>query len=113
MYSTDDDNYIMFENNMVLKFSYKFFSIIYMSYMDIKEVTENANFILDLDIKNTKIIDYELERFNDAYIINPSEDSMRLEGGDYFKEIVFHLNNNKKLCIYAEMLNQMDTVIYA
>lgn len=101
IYSTDDDNYIVFKNNMALKFSYKFFSIIYISYIDVKNINYNGNFILGLDVKDTKIIDYELERFNDAYITNPSEESTRPEGGDYFKEIVFHLNNNKKLCICA------------
>ena len=108
VYYTYDTNYIVFENNTVLKFSYNFFSIIDISYMNIKNINKNDkecnndNFILDLDVKDTKIIDYELERFNDAYITNPSEESTRPEDGDYFKEIVFHLKNNKKLCICAE-----------
>ena len=64
-------------------------------------VLKNLNIETGLLISDAAktIIDYELNHFTDEYIINPSDDQTRPEGGDYFKEIIFHLDNEKKLCI--------------
>lgn len=109
VYSICDYNYIVFDDNTVIKFKYNFFSMMYVYYTDTKLLrNEDLQIIndevckLELDYSNSYIIDYEIERFLDEYIINPRDDVTRPEGGDYFKEIIFHLSNNKKLCICAE-----------
>ena len=109
IYTTDDINYILFDDGTILKFEYNFFSMMYISYTKKSylyekelEIFKLDNLELVLDCKGACIVDYELESFNDEYIINPSDDTIRPQGGDYFKEIVFHLDNNKKLCICAE-----------
>ena len=106
LYSVTDTNYIVFDNDKGLQFSYNFFSMIDVAYIDSEricnKVVDNEGIILDLDVTGSKIVDFEIERFSDEYIINPSTDATRPAGGDYFKEIVFHLDNNKKICICAE-----------
>ena len=52
--------------------------------------------------EDTKIVDYELESFHDEYEINPASGETRPEGGDYFKQISFILDDDNKLCICAE-----------
>lgn len=108
VYDTDLPNYLIFEDDMVLKFDYNFFSMIYIKYTHIKclrdseqkDIERDDNF--EIDCYGKTIIDYELNKFSDEYIIEPSADITRPEGGDYFKEIIFHLDNNKKICICAE-----------
>ena len=109
IYSLIDYNFIVFDDDTVIKSEYNFFSMLYVYYTDIKclwdedlEIIKNEAFKLELDYSNSSIIDYEIEIFSDEYIINPRDDATRPEGGDYFKEIIFHLSNNKKLCICAE-----------
>lgn len=109
VYSICDYNYIVFDDNTVIKFKYNFFSMMDVYYTNTKSLrNEDLQIIndevckLELDYSNSYIIDYEIERFSDEYIINPRDDATRPEGGDYFKEIIFHLSNNKKLCICAE-----------
>ena len=106
VYNTDAQNYIVFEDNTVLKFDYRWFSLIDIRLTEVEclhkneqEWFVNSDMLLDLDYANSTIIDYELNHFTDEYIINPSDDQTRPEGGDYFKEIIFHLDNEKKLCI--------------
>ena len=65
-----------------------------------KELSEVCRY--KLNIEDTKIVDYELESFHDEYEINPSTGETRPEGGDYFKQISFILDNDNKLCICAE-----------
>ena len=84
IYVTDEPNYLIFDDDMVLIFNYNCFSMI------------------DIDCYDVSIVDYELNKFTDEYIINPSTDETRPVGGNYFKEIIFHLSNEKKICICAE-----------
>lgn len=108
VYDTDAENYIIFEDDTVLKFQYNWFSMIDIELThkdcfkktELESLKDLENF--DLDCYGTTIVDYELNRFCDEYIIEPSSDTIRPEGGDYFKEIIFHLSNGKKLCICAE-----------
>lgn len=113
VYSTSDYNYIVFDDDTVIKFQYVFFSMIDIYYtnlkclrdkelLNLKDEREALLCKLDLDYVNNSIVDYEIETFNDEYIIDPRDDATRPDGGDYFKEIVFHLNNDKKLCICAQ-----------
>lgn len=106
VYDTDAPNYLIFEDNTVLKFDYRWFSLINIKLTKIeclnnreKEMFNDSDFLLDMDCYNCTIVDYELNCFADEYIINPSNDQTRPEGGDYFKEIIFHLDNKKKICI--------------
>ena len=64
-------------------------------------IIKDAN-LFDFDCYGEYIVDYELNRFSDEYIIDPVYDTTRPDGGDYFKEIIFHLSNKKKICICAE-----------
>lgn len=48
-----------------------------------------------------KIADIEIERFSNAFEINPSTGAMRPAGGDYFKKITVQLENGKKFYICA------------
>lgn len=108
VYDTDAENYLIFDDDTILKFNYNCFSMIYieltnkgyLSKTEIEDLKDAENF--EMDCYGTTIVDYELNRFNDEYIIEPSSDTVRPEGGDYFKEIIFHLSNRKKLCICAE-----------
>lgn len=109
VYTTENFNYIVFDDESVIKFRYNFFSIIDIWFTSIKylkdeeiEVINNSDLLLELDCVEQKIVDLEINRFEDEYIIEPSSDTIRPAGGDYFKEIIFHLSNNKKLCICAE-----------
>jgi len=112
-YMVDGSTYIVFDDDTVIEFSYDFFSMLYITYtkkknipdrdiIDLSNETKKLLCILDLDYTDCKIKDYEIESFSDEYIIDPRDDMTRPKGGDYFKEIVFHLSNNKKLCICAE-----------
>lgn len=108
LYDTDQPNYLIFENNIVLIFDYNFFSMINIEITNFSDLSKSVKTAVktsdkfDFDCYNETIIDYELNRFSDEYIIDPSSDEVRPNGGDYFKEIVFHLSNNKKLCICAQ-----------
>ena len=75
--------------------------LVYSSDIIMREF-DNDNFKLDLDVKDTRIEDFEIERFSEEYEINPSSGTVRPYGGDYFKKITFNLSNGKKLCICAE-----------
>ena len=108
VYTTDEQNYLVFEDNSILVFNYNIFSMISISFTNYENLnavekkiidTENS---FDLDFYNQTIIDYELNHFKDEYIINPATDETRPNGGDYFKELIFHLSNNKKICICPE-----------
>lgn len=104
VYNTDTENLLIFDDDTVLIFDYDWFSIINVQiskFSDIKKNIEiNDNF--DFDCYGESIVDYELNRFSDEYIIDPSTDKTRPVGGDYFKELIFHLSNGKKICICAE-----------
>lgn len=108
VYSTDLPNYLIFEDDTVLKFDYNWFSMIDIEITNLKclrdseieAIKSGDNF--DLDCYGETIKDFELNKFSDEYIIEPSSDTIRPDGGDYFKEIIFHLSNGKKICICAE-----------
>lgn len=108
IYDTDESIYIIFESDIVLKFDYNYFSMINLEVTTINSLKDSeiqclkngSNF--DFDCYGETIVDYELNKFDDEYIINPSSDIVRPKGGDYFKEIIFHLSNGKKICICAE-----------
>jgi UDP-N-acetylmuramoyl-tripeptide--D-alanyl-D-alanine ligase len=44
----------------------------------------------------------EITDFFEEYEINPSTGDVQSEDGDYYKEIIFHLDNGQKLIIVAE-----------
>lgn len=110
VYDTDDVNYLIFDDNTILKFNYNWFSMIDIELTqldslreaEIKGLEERKDEQFDFDCYGETIVDFELNRFNDEYIIEPSSDTIRPEVGDYFKEIIFHLSNGKKICICAE-----------
>ena len=107
-YSTFPELFIVFDNDAVLRINYNFYSLMYVRYMWIQNLNiqekefDNDSFKLDLDVKNARIEDFEIERFSEEYEINPSSGTVRPDGGDYFKKITFNLSNGKKLCICAE-----------
>ncbi|MBP3279181.1 MAG: hypothetical protein J6M44_09530 [Butyrivibrio sp.] len=53
-------------------------------------------------VENCTIKDIEIGRFSDEFITEPSSDSVRLEGGDYFFEISIVLENDTKIFINAQ-----------
>lgn len=112
-YDASDYVYVVFDDDSVIKFQYNFFSMMYITYTDLDSLREEEKMNLsddrevllcklNLEYDKSKIVDYEIEQFSDEYIIEPSSDMTRPEGGDYFKEIIFHLDNDKKLCICAQ-----------
>lgn len=107
-YSLDSDIYIVFDNDSVLRIDYKFYSLVYISHMWIQNLNirekefNNDEFKLDLDCKNSRIDGMKIERFSEEYEINPASGTIRPDGGDYFKNIIFELSNGKQLCICAE-----------
>lgn len=107
-YSIFPKLFIVFDNDAVLRINYNFYSLMYVRYMWIQNLNiqekefDNDNFKLGLDVKDTRIEDFEIERFSEEYEINPSSGTVRPYGGDYFKKITFNLSNGKKLCICAE-----------
>lgn len=107
-YSLDTEIYIVFDNDSVLRIDYKFYGLVYARYMWIQNLNirekefNNDEFKLDLDVTDTRIEGYEIEKFSEEYEINPSTGTTRPKGGDYFKKITFKLSNGKKLCICAE-----------
>ena len=107
-YSIFPELFIVFDNDAVVRINYNFYSLMYVRYMWIQNLNiqekefDNDNFKLDLDVKDTRIEDFEIERFSEEYEINPSSGTVRPNGGDYFKKITLNLSNGKKLCICAE-----------
>ena len=107
-YSIFPELFIVFDNDAVVRINYNFYSLMYVRYMWIQNLNiqekefDNDNFKLGLDVKDTRIEDFEIERFSEEYEINPSSGTVRPDGGDYFKKITFNLSNGKKLCICAE-----------
>ena len=107
-YSIFPELFIVFDNDAVVRINYNFYSSMYVRYMWIQNLNiqekefDNDNFKLGLDVKDTRIEDFEIERFSEEYEINPSSGTVRPDGGDYFKKITFNLSNGKKLCICAE-----------
>ena len=106
VYDTDEPNYLVFDDATVLKFDYNWFSMIDIKLTNVESLRDSEQEMLkkddlnfDMDCYNYYIIDYELNHFSDEYIINPSTDQTRPAGGDYFKEIILHLDNKKKICI--------------
>lgn len=108
LYMTDDFNYLIFDDGTTLAFKYNFFSMISIKVTHISELTDSEKEILkvvgnfDFDCYGSSIVDYELNRFHDEYMINPSTNETRPSKGDYFKELIFYLNNDKKICICPE-----------
>ena len=105
IYVTDEPNYLIFDDDTVLIFNYNLFSMIDIKVSNLKdlsisEIKNKNNF--DFDCYDVSIVEYELNKFTDEYIINPATDETRSAGGSYFKEIIFHLSNEKKICICAE-----------
>lgn len=106
-YSLDSEIYIVFDNDSILRIDYKFYGLVYARHMwiqnlNIKEKEYDDKFKLDLDVTNTRIKDYKIEKFSEEYEINPSVGISRPEGGDYFKNITFKLSNGRNLCVCAE-----------
>ena len=108
VYDTDQFNYLVVDDDIVLKFDYNWFSMIDIEVTNLKDLTASELEVIqtgenfDFDCYGETIIDYELNRFSDEYIIEPSSNKTRPDGGDYFKEIIFHLSNDKKICICPE-----------
>lgn len=108
IYNTDEPNYLIFDDDTELIFNYNWFSMIDVKIAnlndlnneELKNIKSKNNF--NLDCYGSSIIDYELNKFGDEYIINPVTNETRPANGNYFKEIIFQLSNNKKLCICAE-----------
>lgn len=104
----DADIFIVFDNDAVLKIDYKFYSLMYIEYTWIQNLSlndkeyNNENFYLDLDVSNARIESFEIERLVGEYEINPSSGTVRPDKGDYFKKIAFKLSNGNNLCICAE-----------
>lgn len=102
----DTEIFIAFDNDTILKIDYKFYSLMYVRYMWTQSLNEkeynNNDYILDLDVSNVKIEDFEIEQFTGEYEINPSEGTLRPDNTLYFRKIVFKLSNGKNLCICAE-----------
>lgn len=107
VYELDTEIFIVFNNDSVLKINYLFYSLMYAKYMWIQNLypndkkCNNDNFKLEFDIANLRIVGYEIEKFSEEYETNPSEGTVRPEGGDYFKQITLELSNGRKLCICA------------
>ena len=107
-YMTYPEIFVGFDNDTILKINYNFYSLMYVRYMWIQNLNinekeyNNDNFKLDLDITNSRIEGFEIERFSDEYEINPSSCTVRPQGGDYFREITFKLSNGKQLFICAQ-----------
>lgn len=107
-YEIDKEIYIVFDNDAVLRIGYTFHSLMYAKYMWIQNLNiqekefNNTKFELDLDVKNARIKDFEIERFSEEYEVNPSSGTVRPDGGDYFKSITLNLSNGKKLCICTQ-----------
>ena len=53
-------------------------------------------------LHDRKIIDFEITGFSEEYEINPSTGETRPAGGDYYREILFKLDNGKILTIVAQ-----------
>ncbi len=108
LYMTDDFNYLIFDDGTTLIFEYNFFSMISIKVTHISELADKEKETpkvvgsFDFDCYGSSIVDYELNSFHDEYIINPSTGETRPSGGDYFKELILHLSNGKKICICAE-----------
>ena len=105
IYTTDEPNYLIFDDDTVLIFNYNWFSIIDIKITNLKDLGKSkikSKNKFALECYGVSIVDYELNKFTDEYIINPATDETRPAGESYFKEIIFHLSNAKKLCICAE-----------
>ena len=50
------------------------------------------------DIKNHKIVDVRVEKFSSAFSVNCSDDTMRMDGGDYFSTVSIVLDNGVEIC---------------
>ncbi len=103
--SLDGKVIIKFKDNTALEVSYLWWSKIRIKYINnYKSYSKYLNeFIIDnINIKDKKIVSFALECFCDEYEINPSTGETRPEGGNYFREIIFYLDNYEKLNICAE-----------
>ncbi len=104
----DTDIFIAFDNDTILKINYKFYSLMYIEYMWIQNLSlndkeyNNENFYLDLDVSNARIEGFEIGRLVGEYEINPSSGTVRPDNEDYFKKVTFKLSNGNNLCICAE-----------
>ena len=70
----------------------------------IKKYTKDIEefYFNDFNVKDKQIISFSLECFCDEYEINPSTGETRPEGGNYFREIAFNLDDGSRLKICAE-----------
>ncbi len=106
-YDTLSDVFIVFDNDAVLKINYLFYSLMYIEYTWLQNIPRrdkeynNDNFKLELDVANTSIENFSIERFSESYEIDPSSCAVRPEG-DYFKKIILKLSNGSNLCICAQ-----------
>lgn len=100
-YFTDEYFYVEFENGYKLKCSTLFYSLgDFEIDKDISKPNYNC-WIIDY-LKDRKFIDFEIIGFSDEYECNPTTGRVRPAGGDYYKEIIFKLDNGKTLTIVAE-----------
>lgn len=99
--------FILFNDDFTIKIDYPSDSLIYIElttfdqlYIYEKSIFKEEN-LIDFNINNSKIIDYELEHFSEEYDIYSPKKTYRPKNGDYFKSIVFHLSNKTKiyLCV--------------
>lgn len=100
-YFTDEYFYVEFENGYKLKCSTLFYSLgDFEIDKDISKPNYNC-WIID-SLKDRKFIDFDITRFSEEYEINPSTGETRHAGGDYYREIIFKLDNGKTLTIVAQ-----------
>lgn len=96
---------INFKDNTALELNYLLWSEIRIEFIyDYKKYTKDIEEFCfgNFNVKDKQIISFSLEFFCDEYEINSSTGEMRSEGGIYFREIIFYLDNYEKLNIYAE-----------
>lgn len=111
---TDDDVYIMFEDNTCLIIGLTDRSSAWIKYVILsKEELEKYNTINDMfkfnnvDFEYDSIIGFEVNSFSnefDKWISNGNTSNMITipAGGDYFDKIKIILKNNTKICLQAE-----------
>lgn len=103
--SLDGKVIIKFEDNTALKLNYLWWSKIHIEFIDnYKKYTKDIEefYFDDFNVKDKQIISFSLECFCDEYEINPSTGETRPEGGNYFREIAFNLDDGSRLKICAE-----------
>ena len=98
---SDDYLYIEFKNGYKLKCSTLFYSSGEFYIGNNIEQPEWEPWIIH-SLIGRKLVDFEIIKFSEEYEINPSTEETRPAGGDYYREIIFKLDNGKTLTIVAQ-----------